>query len=61
MGGEALSPVKVLCPNIGECHGQESGVGRLVSRGRGKGIGVFGGETRKGNDISHVNKENNKN
>ena len=21
LGGEALSPVKVLCPNIGECHG----------------------------------------
>jgi hypothetical protein len=23
MGEEALGPVKVLCPSIGECHGQE--------------------------------------
>jgi hypothetical protein len=23
MGGEALGPVKVLCPSIGECQGQE--------------------------------------
>jgi hypothetical protein len=23
MGGEALGPVKALCPNIGECQGQE--------------------------------------
>jgi hypothetical protein len=35
MGGEALVPVKFLCPNIGECQGQESGVGGLGSRGRG--------------------------
>ena len=26
MGGEALGPVKVLCPSIGECLGQEAGV-----------------------------------
>jgi hypothetical protein len=35
VGGEALGPVKVLCPSIGDCHGQEAGVGRLGSRGRG--------------------------
>ena len=29
MGGEALGPEKVLCPSIGECQGQEMGVGRL--------------------------------
>jgi hypothetical protein len=23
VGGEALDPVKVLCPSIGECQGQE--------------------------------------
>jgi hypothetical protein len=23
MGGEALGPVEVLCPSIGECQGQE--------------------------------------
>jgi hypothetical protein len=40
MGGEALGPVKVLCPSIGECQGQEVGVGRLGS-GEGKGIGDF--------------------
>jgi hypothetical protein len=30
MGGEALDPVKVLCPSVGECQGQEAGVGGLV-------------------------------
>jgi hypothetical protein len=29
MGGEALGPVKVLCPSIGECQGHEAGVGGL--------------------------------
>jgi hypothetical protein len=37
MGGEALGSVKVLCPIIGECWGQEAGVGRLGSRGRWQG------------------------
>jgi hypothetical protein len=32
MGGEALGPVKILCSSIGECQGQEVGVGGLVSR-----------------------------
>ena len=41
MGGEALGPVKVLCPSIGECQGQEVGVGGLGSRGTGEGIGDF--------------------
>jgi hypothetical protein len=36
-GGEALGPVKVLCPSVGECQGQEVGVGGLGSRGRGRG------------------------
>jgi hypothetical protein len=47
MGGEALGPVKILCPSIGECHDQEEGVGALVSRG----IGGFGWETRKGHNM----------
>jgi hypothetical protein len=38
MGWEALGPVKVLCPSVGECQGQDMGVGRLVSRGRGEGV-----------------------
>ena len=29
MGGEALGPVKVLCSSVGECQGQEAGVGGL--------------------------------
>jgi hypothetical protein len=37
MRGEALCPMKALCPSVGECQGQEAGVGRLVSRGRGEG------------------------
>jgi hypothetical protein len=36
MGGEALGLVKVLCHNIGECQGQEAGVGGLGSRVRGE-------------------------
>jgi hypothetical protein len=36
-----MSLVKVLCPSVGECQGQEEGVGSLVSRERGKGIGDF--------------------
>ena len=47
MGGEAPGTVKVLCPSIGECHGQESGVSGLVSRERGKGIGGFWRGNRK--------------
>jgi hypothetical protein len=34
MGREALGPMKVLYPSIGECQGQKAGVGRLVSMGR---------------------------
>ena len=41
MGGKALGPVKVLCPSIGECLGQEMGVGGLGSRGSGERIGDF--------------------
>jgi hypothetical protein len=41
MGGEALGLAKILCPSIGECLGQDEGVGRLGSRGRGEGIGDF--------------------
>jgi hypothetical protein len=51
MGGEALGPVKVLCPSTGECQGQEASVGGLVSRGKGKAEGVFIGDTRKGDNI----------
>ena len=39
MGGEALCPMKALCPSVGECQDQEAGVGGLVSRGSGEGIG----------------------
>jgi hypothetical protein len=43
MEGEALYPMKALCPNVGECQAQEAGVGGLVSRGKreGMGKGVF--------------------
>jgi hypothetical protein len=42
MGGEALSPVKILCPSIGKFQGQEAEVGGVESRGREEGIGDFG-------------------
>jgi hypothetical protein len=38
VGGEALSPVNDLCPSIGECQGQETRVGKLGSRRRGRGL-----------------------
>jgi hypothetical protein len=41
MGEEALNPVKVLRPSIGEYQGQEAGVGELVSMGGGEEIGGF--------------------
>jgi hypothetical protein len=45
MGGEALGPVKALCPSVGEFQGQEVGLGGLMSRGREEGIVGF----QKGN------------
>jgi hypothetical protein len=41
MGREALGPVKVLYPSIGECLGQEEGVDGLGSREWGERIGEF--------------------
>jgi hypothetical protein len=51
MGGEALGPVKVIWSSIGDWHGQELGVGGLLSMGKGEWIGDFRGETRKGDTI----------
>ena len=34
MRGEALGPMKAQCPSVGECQGQEAGVGGLVRGGR---------------------------
>jgi len=50
-GGEALGPVKALCPSVVECQGQEAAVGGFVSMGRGRRYCVFGGEMRKEDDI----------
>jgi hypothetical protein len=51
MGREALGPVKALCPITGEMPEPGMGVGRLGSRGRGRGEGIFRGETRNGDNI----------
>jgi hypothetical protein len=32
---------KALCPSVGECQGQEAGVGELVSMGKGEEIWGF--------------------
>jgi hypothetical protein len=40
MGGEALGLVKIICPSIGECQGQEVGVGGVGSMAE-EGIGDF--------------------
>ena len=39
MGGEALGPVKALCPSIGECQDQEW---EWVGWGAGRGLGDMG-------------------
>ena len=41
MRGEALGTVKGLCSSVGECQDREAGVGGLVSRPKGDGIGDF--------------------
>jgi hypothetical protein len=51
MGGEALGPVKALCPSIKECQDRELGVGGFM---RGVCVWdrwVFGGEIKKGYNI----------
>jgi hypothetical protein len=35
MGGKALGLSKIICPNTGECQGQEAVMGGLGSRVRG--------------------------
>jgi hypothetical protein len=49
--GEALGPVKARYPSVRECQDREAEVGGLVSKWRGDGIGVFKGETRRGDNI----------
>jgi hypothetical protein len=58
--GEALGPVKALCPSAAECQcRKQEWVGWWVGGGRrGQGQGVLSGETRKGDNIWNVNKEN---
>jgi hypothetical protein len=49
MGGEVLGLVKILCPSIGECQGQEAGMGGLGSRGReGEDRGILEGNQERG-------------
>ena len=50
MRGEALGLVKAQCPSVGKCQDREAGMGGLVSRGRGNGMGK-GREMRKGNKL----------
>jgi hypothetical protein len=51
MGGEALGPVKVLCPTIGKCHYQEWEWVVWGEGGVGRGYVIFRGETRKGDNL----------
>jgi hypothetical protein len=51
MREEALGLLKALCSSVWECQNKKTGVGGLVSRGRGDGTGGFGGEMRKGDKI----------
>jgi hypothetical protein len=56
MGGEFLGLVKITCPSIGECQGQEAEsewVGGQEEGGGGRDMGrmFFRGETRKGDNI----------
>jgi hypothetical protein len=42
MGGEALGLAKIICPNTGECQGQEVGVGGMGSKAEGGYRGLLG-------------------
>jgi hypothetical protein len=42
MGGKALDLAKIICPNTGECQGQEAGVGGLGRRVEGGHRGLSG-------------------
>jgi hypothetical protein len=48
MGGEALGSVKVLCPSIGDCHGQEWEWVGWESGGGGGDRGFLEGKLGKG-------------
>jgi hypothetical protein len=53
MGGEALGPVEVQCPSVGECEGREAGVGGwgntlIEAGGRRMGWGFLEGKPGKG-------------
>jgi hypothetical protein len=49
VGGDALGPVKVLCPSIGECQGQEVGSGWVGEQGKwGGDWGFLEGKLGKG-------------
>jgi hypothetical protein len=50
-GGEVFGPVKARCPSVRECQDREMGLGGLVRVCVGDGIGGFGGEMRKGDNI----------
>ena len=51
MGGKALGPLKALGPSIGECQDQEWEWVVCAAGGGRRGKGIFGGETRKGDNI----------
>jgi hypothetical protein len=51
MGGEALVPVKALCPSGGECQDQEWEWVDWGAKGGVRGEEIFRGEPRKGNNI----------
>jgi hypothetical protein len=42
--------VKSLCPRVGECQDREAGVGGIVSKGKGNGMGggVWRGNEERG-------------
>jgi hypothetical protein len=50
--------MKIVWPSIGKCQGQEVGVSGFGIREMGEVYVIFGEETRKGDSIWNVNKEN---
>jgi hypothetical protein len=51
MEGESLGPVKVLCHSYRGLPGPGSRSGWVVEHGEKRGDGIFGGETRKEDNI----------
>jgi hypothetical protein len=52
MGGETLGLVKAVCSSVGECLGQEVGVGVLLSKGERRIVSFWRGKQDRGSQLN---------